>query len=343
MNETMHIAFGFDKNCVMPCGVAMLSICMNTPGPILFHAVLDDDVTDESRKILEDIALSHGNRMLFYKADTSAFQEYSGLPYITRSTLLRLILPDLIPADVTKILYLDTDILAVGSLEPLWNMELGLEEPAAMVVDSAGSSVIFHNPIDIPLSQPYYNAGVMLMNLECWRKESIGTECIRELSEKNYRCADQDVINKVIGHRVKPAHLRFNLQITFIKYPEANWYVEKEKYFSEVREAKENPAIIHYIGEGKPWHYGNVNNAEWLKYKALSPWKNEPLPHHFTRSKNVLYFDMVNDSDIRDINAVAQPLIALTMLLAREHRKMFIFLRKGLWTIAKKKRLTENV
>ena len=44
MDNTIHIAFCFDQNYSMPCGVSITSICENTPGPICFHALIAGNV-----------------------------------------------------------------------------------------------------------------------------------------------------------------------------------------------------------------------------------------------------------------------------------------------------------
>lgn len=342
MNDTIHIAFGFDQNYAMPCGVAMTSVCENTPGPICFHALIADDVSDETRRKIESVALSHGNRVFFYVIDQAAL---SGVPdpvCFSKSAYNRLLIPDLLPQDVTKVIYLDSDIVVLRSLRPMWDIELKEDEPAAMAVDCGCSNVKFHNRIGIPLSQPYCNSGVILMNLSCWRSEQIGQKCINRQKECNYPLVDQDPMNCVIGSRVKNLHLRFNLQVFFLLRPEDEWLLDKSRFFSQVYEAKEAPVIIHFADGLKPWHEGCPHAEEWLKYKSMSPWRDVPLSRRIAHGQHVLYLDRMKVLDPLEAETYIQPLFALVLRLEQKHHRAFVLLRKLLWTIARKNALLEE-
>ena len=63
MDNTIHIAFCFDQNYSMPCGVSITSICENTPGPICFHALIAGNVTDDAKDKIRKVTGSHGNQV----------------------------------------------------------------------------------------------------------------------------------------------------------------------------------------------------------------------------------------------------------------------------------------
>ena len=67
MDNTIHIAFCFDQNYSMPCGVSITSICENTPGPICFHALIAGNVTDDAKDKIRKVTGSHGNQVFYYK------------------------------------------------------------------------------------------------------------------------------------------------------------------------------------------------------------------------------------------------------------------------------------
>lgn len=275
--NTIHIAFGFDHKYVMPCGVAIVSICEHTGSYIMFHALVSSDVACEDRKRLEGIVHSYKNAITYYDVDKCQFSHLPEVCHITRSTYNRFLIPKMLSADIKKVLYLDTDLIAVQSLEPLWNIELKPDEPVAMAIDARCSGVRQHNAINLPLSESYYNAGVMLMNLECWRKENISDKCIDSIMNYNWPWLDQDALNVVLRGRIKKLHLKYNLQMAFVRCLEKDWEIERDLYFTEVYVAKDDPVIIHYSEETKPWHDNYTHPEEWLKYKALSPWKDMPL------------------------------------------------------------------
>lgn len=54
----------------------------------------------------------------------------------------------------------------------------------------------------------------------------------------------------------------------------AAWYYAPESYQQSV----ENPAIIHYLGEERPWRKGNHHKfrREYEQYHESTEWKTEP-------------------------------------------------------------------
>lgn len=341
----IHVAFCLDQSYVMPCGVAMNSICANTPDPVCFHALISSNVTDEARQQMESMVVSHGKTIEFHVIDSSNVDNtYSNadIGYISKSTYYRFLIPDVLSADVSKAIYLDGDLITLDSLRPLWDTELGPEEPAAIVGDWGADDVRHHNAIGIPMSQPYYNCGVMVLNLDCWRKEGLGAICLRHAQEHDYPYMDQDVVNVLLGSRIKRLHFKYNCLFLLLTSPEEELRLEKGKYFDEIHEACKQPVILHFVGDRKPWHEGCPFSSEWLEYKAASPWKDVPLQQMpYTLWLAVKYLAR-RDSDVQDIDSVAAPMVALAVRLAQRHPRTFSLFRKVVWTLAKKYHLLEK-
>lgn len=338
----IHIAFGFNENYTMPTGVVMLSICMNTPGPICFHALIDPDVTGTSRKQMEDMAASFGNQIAFYTIAPELFKGAYLNPIFTLSTYNRLLIPEILPAEVKKAIYLDCDTITVNSLQPLWDEELADDEPLGMAYDSGTSDVRHLNNLDIPLSQRYFNSGVLLMNLDCWRREHLCEKCINLVATNDFPYVDQDAINILLGHRVHHLHLRYNLQYPFLTVDEKEWMIEKSIYTPEAFEAIKAPVIIHYSGHFKPWYTDCEIPQYWMKYKALSPWKDVPLIQRHTNMGFHLQVDGVVTTDIEAADSIVAPLLAIIMNMSIKHHRLFMLFRKMLWTIARKRHLIED-
>lgn len=341
MDNTIHIAFCFDQNYSMPCGVSMTSICENTPGPICFHALIAGNVTEDAKEMIGKAVSTHGNQVVFYEIDEKKIENLSEFMYFSKSVYYRFMIPELLPEDVTRVLYLDSDVLCVKSLRPLWEIEMDDGVPAAMAYDSGCSNVKFHNRTGIPLTRPYYNNGVILMNLTCWRKEGIAMKCIKSMEENHFVLVDQDAMNVVIGERVKSMPLQFNCQIRFMITPEDDWMLEKDKYFDQIREAINDPALIHYTESVKPWHQNCQFAKDWLKYKAISPWKKTPLPQNMIKGSFHLYLEEVKDFDAAAVEAIAFPMLSFTSRLSLKHPRIYVLLRKTLWYLARRKGLVE--
>lgn len=332
--EKIQIAFGFDCNFIMQIGITIISICENTHENILFHALISSNVTPEHCMTIEQIVKSYNQHIVFYTIDSEAFNSMPENAHITHSTYNRLLIPKLIPQDIHKVIYLDGDIIVSSSLLSLWQIELDDDTPAAASIDARGSGVIQHNGCDIPLSQIYFNAGVLLYNVDYWRKNRIGEKCINYITESKCPWMDQDAINHVIGSKIKYIHPKYNLQMAFVRSKENEWCVEKAKFFNEIREAIANPVIYHYSEESKPWHAEYTHPGEWLKYKALSPWKNVELV-----SKNkIKYIWMMDEAFNVDNGLLAENASAYFYIFVKTVRRYPLLLKlvnKTLWLLVK--------
>lgn len=341
MDNIIHIAFCFDQNYSMPCGVSMTSICENTPGPICFHALIAEDVTEDAKEKIVKAVSTCGNQVVFYEIDEKKIENLSEFMYFSKSVYYRFLIPELLPEDVTKVLYLDSDVLCLKSLRPLWEIGMSDGAPAAMAYDSGCSNVQFHNRTGIPLTRPYFNNGVILMNLNCWRQEEIAMKCIKSMEENHFVLVDQDAMNVVIGERVTVMPLKFNCQIRFMITPEGDWMLEKDKYFDQIREAISDPALIHYTEAIKPWHQYCKFAKEWLMYKDLSPWKEAPLIPRIVKGSSQIFLDGVKDFNVTAVESVALPILSFASRLSMRHPRLFVLMRKALWTLARRKGLVE--
>lgn len=342
MDSEVHIVFGFDNNYSMQVGVAILSICIHTSGPVCFHALIAEDVTDSIKRQIEDMVVSRGKKIIYHVVSGELLRETRVNSYFSRSVYSRLLIADILSPDIHKAIYLDCDIITLQSLRPMWEIKLDEDEPAAMAIDLDSSDVKHHNNIGIPLSQPYFNSGVILMNLDCWRKEGLSSFFIQQASEHDYLYVDQDVLNANIGERVRHLHMRFNLQHPLLLLPEEEWLLEKPRFFEEVYEAKENPVVIHYVGPTKPWHEGCLMADDWLKYKAMSPWKDVPLQRVIVNGPCAVYLTEIEKIDVLTVKSIANPLFAIVLKFAEKCPRSFSIFRKSVWAIARRLKLVQS-
>lgn len=175
---------------------------------------------------------------------------------------IRLLLPSLLP-EHGRLLYLDSDMLVNGSLRPLFDMPI---EPfrLAAVEDCGGALVrAVANPrLGHRLSTPYFNSGMLLFDLDEWRREKIGETCIATIAERDDFWPDQDAINLVLEGRIKSLDPIWN-------------------FFSHdvlPREAFEPVRIVHFIPD-KPLSpdCGHPLFDEYLAIRATTPWRDRPL------------------------------------------------------------------
>ena len=89
--------------------------------------------------------------------------------------MARLLLDQLLPSELNKILYLDGDTINISSLTKLWNLDMGNCVLGACI--EATINQTYRENLGMK-NLPYVNAGVLLINLKKWRDEKIGAKIL---------------------------------------------------------------------------------------------------------------------------------------------------------------------
>lgn len=203
-------------------------------------------------------------------------ERLTGLPvegFGRKATWYRVFLPELLPG-IDRVLYLDSDAIVLDSVAPLWELDLSGHWVGA--VTNVLQHDHLHRPAELGLAGPhvYFNAGVLLMNLDEMRRDSCTDALLAYAVEHAEWLAwqDQDAINVVLGERRLPLAPRWNCMSSFFLFP----WAEEPFGAGALAEAKANPAIRHFEGPalGKPWHYlCDRQLAElYAEHRRHTPW-----------------------------------------------------------------------
>lgn len=124
----------------------------------------------------------------------------------------------------------------------------------------------YQTALGIESTHWYFNAGVTLLNLDQLRKINLPNVTNQFVHQyyKRIIAPDQDVLNYICqGGKTLYIHPKYNM----------NYAVEKDVATlvwgkQAIKEAKKNPAIIHFIGPVKPWSVLSVHPARkyWWRY-----------------------------------------------------------------------------
>jgi glycosyltransferase involved in cell wall biosynthesis len=126
---------------------------------------------------------------------------------------------------------------------------------------------------------PYFNAGVLVLNLERWRAENISQKVFRYLREyrKYLNFEDQEGLNAVLAGDWGMLDPKWNVQSSILSY--ARWAAStfKEEIRAVRNDLLHNPHIYHFTGPNKPWHlnYEHPAKVKWRYYLEKTGWFNE--------------------------------------------------------------------
>lgn len=270
----MNILLTFDNNYSQHAGVVITSLLTNNPGVHTFY-VISDHISTENQELLQGITKQHHSNMvfLFINADiTKDFPIGKGTAnsYVSIATYFRLFITEVLPEQVDKILYLDCDIVVNKPLDDLWNSDF--EEGMCIIAleESKTLSLPGCERLHYPTAFSYFNAGVLLIDLNSLRATYNLRKAIDFIKNNDIKFHDQDVLNGLLYDKKQFMSLRFNVMDSFlIKHAKLPLRYQNE------RDALYHPSIIHFSGPVKPWHKECKNPYTRLyhHYLQLTPWK----------------------------------------------------------------------
>jgi Lipopolysaccharide biosynthesis proteins, LPS:glycosyltransferases len=243
----MHVALTFDDNFWAPAYATMRSVCLFTKRreALVFH-LCHRTLTDEHRADLEKITTEFPVTLRWYDLDQSEmFRDIAArMPSNKRLSSIvyaRLMIDRLVGPEVERILYLDCDMLVRDDVACLFDLDLEGNAIAA-VRDTIGDIItrgrdLRGNGDLFDTADYYFNAGMVLIDLEQWRQADIlgHMEAYYASGVMQRIYYDQDLLNLVFKGR-------------WLKLP-WRWNTINARAMHEAFD----PAILHYTGKTKPW------------------------------------------------------------------------------------------
>ena len=275
----IHIACNIDSNYVRHCAVTLVSLFENNRREEFSVHVIARGLSGGEKDILTQLAAKYGSRVLFYEPDLRLLEGFTIRKFskrISMATYYRCILSELLPADINRLLYLDCDIVIVEDISEYWNTPLDDKTGVAAVEDMGCNEPARYEILKYPMEDSYFNAGVLLINLDYWRKNDVAHACVDYFHKYPERILfnDQDLLNSILHKNKILVDLKWNVQDAFYRRPKQMDESWKEK-FSEVLK---HPVILHYTNR-KPWEYDSQHPLRevYFQYLDMTPWKGERI------------------------------------------------------------------
>ena len=262
-----HIILAADDNYAIPCFVTIASILSNNnPNDYAIH-ILTEGFNEPNMDTFQQLKTQFkGSTIETTRIDSSILKDAIVSERFPISAVFRFLVPQIFSFD--KALYLDCDIIVTADISALWNIDM-TNTACCMVEDQACEDITLHNRIQV--FTPYYNSGVLLMNLDYWRENSIDKLLLEYMRDYPERCLypDQDAINAKLAENIKPLDYCYNVQERWYE-PKKFWLMHYNKW-ETIDKAKANPKILHYTGRNKPWTPACMHPLSDLfnEYKSL--------------------------------------------------------------------------
>lgn len=245
----MNILVSANKNYLKSLITVLYSLSLNTNEKTINVYFINVSVSNDEIKNFKKIINNKISKIKLYIIDvnTDILNTFKIKDHFSVETYSRLLLLKVLPEDIKRILWLDADIIIHNNIDDLYNMNFG--EKALIACKSINQNDEENKKaLSFEKNQLYFNAGIILFNIEYLREKYNDDFLMSYAIENNgkLKWLDQDVLNAVLGKETK-----------IIEYEKYNFMhfsgtkiLDKQKNYL----LKDN-CILHYIGCIKPWNY----------------------------------------------------------------------------------------
>jgi len=263
--ETCHVCYCVDKGFEKYAIASIISLILNSKIKPKIH-IIHNKFTD--KKKLRFVEKMFKTKFNYYLTEDKRFY---GLPVLGGySTYYRLLIPELLTKKIKKALYLDCDTLVEDDLSEIFSLDLSNKALAATedITMVKTDFKMLKKRLKIPKNKSYFNAGVMMLNLEYFRKKKLVKKIILFMKKNIEKIIlhDQDGLNAVLKNE-------------WVKLPE--YYNHLLITFDLFYKPKVHPKIVHFAGFKpemiKIIQPGNIYCKKYYEYLALTPLPKEEL------------------------------------------------------------------
>ena len=240
--EKVHLAYGISDisgGYRRITAASIRSALENTTAPVVVHLLCDNTLDEAGKDGFRELVADYRQEIHIYNMDDILPADYFhklDLIYFTKASMYRLMLGEILPEAVIKIIYLDADTIINLDIGALYAQDLG-DYPLAAVPESAnlGDKLLAFGPLldKVVRKEDYFNAGVLVLNLELLRQThpKLLDEAMAVLHSKpDWRFFDQDALNYLFREN-------------YLKLPECYNAFRRVLPNSPIK-----PYIIHYTG-----------------------------------------------------------------------------------------------
>lgn len=269
----MNLLFSIDDGYLHQLMTTFYSIYIQHPNEIFNVYVLQSEPLKQE-ELLDRFISNLGSSYQPVIIDDSVLNQMPEKRWWSKAIYYRLLAQEYLPEDMTRILYLDADILCINPFVDLYQLDIGdnLYAGASHSRITLDMTEIFNKlRLQNFESDRYINTGVLLMNLSAIR-DTVSIDAINDYIEANYwllMLPDQDIVNGLYGDRIY--QLDDKIYNFDTRYSLIYNILSDGKWDSD--EVINSTVFLHFCGKEKPWQ-SSTGNRYTLLYKHYDRLKN---------------------------------------------------------------------
>lgn len=263
----IHIAVAINDAYFMPLYVSLYSLYHNTNSSCHIH-VLYENLGHEAQAQLKELTQRYGQQIDFIRVDIKIANHLEYAKNWCNEITYKMFLSELFPK-LNKIIWIDADTLIMGDIKRLWVIDI--ESYAIAAVEDSVSKEMPKRGLN--WNKPYFNVGVLLLNLAYIRRHNLTEEINRVITttpSSKLWLPEQDILNLAFKGRVKQIDATFNAQNAFY-WKKAFKYngVDQNALFAST------PLVVHFTSKSKPWHKRCYHPyaTKWREYASRASFR----------------------------------------------------------------------
>lgn len=286
-----------DEGFAMPLAVTVRSVLdtANPKRPLTFY-ILDGGISSATKqRLLKSWETPQPHRFEWVTVTAEAFAGIETVGHVNHMTYYRILIPRVLPEHVQRAIYLDADLIVRRDVCELWDLGTGdelcmaVQDPAAPFIDAsqvlknversgpylaALRPILNFEALRLPPDQPYFNGGVLVMNVARWRQEDLPQQLIDCLYNNKEFVVwwDQYALNVVLCGLWTPIDMRWNQGSHIFLFP--GWE-ESPLDASTFERLRNDPFIVHFTSPVKPWQLQcrHPYRQEWYRCLKKTDWR----------------------------------------------------------------------
>lgn len=280
IKELYNIVCIADEAYAQHTAVMLASLFCHNPEKQFLVFLMTFTMSSEAKRRLDEVVTGHGELHII-KDD----YEDSGINALKTETTnkawnkimyLKLLIPQQLPLDVERFLFLDVDMVINHDIDELYHTDLRGNVVAAC--DDYKYQGAHRQRLGLKETELYVNSGVMVVDLNAWREKERRCPMIDFLKDyKEVLNNDQD------GFAI---YFKGEFMLLSNRWNVTTFYFEQrprilDRYLPEVEELRRNPYIIHFCEPVKPWFRDckHPYRSLYRKYLIMTPWKDYRFPY----------------------------------------------------------------
>lgn len=294
MNDTpitIDLACATEERYALPLAVMLYTAASHLhPASLLRVWVIDGGIRSRSKRKLQR-ALHRGNaraQIHWLQPQAEPYASIPGKGHLSKECFYRLMLPDLLP-DLEKLIYLDCDVMVHADLTELWQQFDAAEPVAVKAVQGYGApyasserGIPHFERYGIAGDNPFFNSGVMCMNLRRWRELRVSERALELATGPTYEDLidmDQTALNILLHDCWQRLHPSWNVMHPIYYWERWMESEHKQEIGPLVDELISRPRILHFTGASKPWlrHSNHPMAPQFLGQLDRSGWFDSHL------------------------------------------------------------------